>query len=93
MDQVIHSIENGETGRAHELHRVVMETSDRRIVGDVMLPTEGYRNRFSDLLNREDARFISVLNAEITERDGERAQVRPFVAVARDHIRFAYELA
>ncbi len=73
--------------------RVAIETADHRITGEVMLPSKGYRNRFSDLLNREDLLFVSVVNAEITELRGDGVNVQPFVAVARDDIRFAYELS
>jgi hypothetical protein len=73
--------------------RVAIETGDQRIVGEVMLPSEGYRSRFSDLLNRQDTPFVPVINAEISSLHDERVDVRPFIVVGRDHIRVAYELS
>ena len=73
--------------------RVLIETADQRITGEVMLPSEGYRTRFSDLLNRQDTPFVPVINAEISSLHGERVDVRPFIVVGRNHIRVAYELS
>src|SRR3954453_11345619 len=36
------------------IQRVVLETPRFRIVGDVTLPTEGFRTRLSDVLNKAD---------------------------------------
>jgi hypothetical protein len=36
-------------------------------------------------------RFIPLIDATMTGRDGEAPQQRPFVAVARDHVQVAYE--
>lgn len=71
--------------------RVVVETDRYRITGEVTLPAEGYHSRLSDLLNREGIEFIAIVNATIDSLSGERSWERPFVAVARDHIRLAYE--
>jgi hypothetical protein len=71
--------------------RVVVETEKYKIVGDVTLPAEGFHSRLSDLLNREGVRFIPLINATITGRNGAAPQERRFIAVARDHIQLAYE--
>jgi hypothetical protein len=71
--------------------RIVVETERYRIVGDVTLPAEGFHSRLSDLLNREGVRFIPLVDATMTGRNGEAPQQRPFVAVARDHVQVAYE--
>jgi hypothetical protein len=71
--------------------RIVVETERYRIVGDVTLPAEGFHSRLSDLLNREGMRFIALVDATITSRNGESPQRRPFIAVARDHVQVAYE--
>jgi hypothetical protein len=71
--------------------RIVVETERYRIVGDITLPAEGFHSRLSDLLNREGVRFIALVNATITGRNGEPPQEQPFVAVARDHVQVAYE--
>ena len=77
----------------HRQERVVLETPRYRIIGDVTLPNEGYRSRFSDLLNRDGLDFIPLINVEISSLNGGSMETRPFIAVARDHIELAYELA
>jgi hypothetical protein len=74
------------------IQRVVMETSRFRIVGDVMLPTEGFRTRLSDVLNRQDTGFIPLVNVEVTPREGGSTETHIFVAVARTQIQIAYEV-
>jgi hypothetical protein len=71
--------------------RVVLETTRHRIVGEVILPAEGVRSRFSDLLNREGMTFVSLIEAEVTQHAGGPSMRLPFVAVAREHIEIAYE--
>jgi hypothetical protein len=70
---------------------VVIETERYKIVGEVTLPMEGYHNRLTDLLNREQRPFIPLVNATVTGRNGEPPAQRPFIAVARDQIQVAYE--
>jgi hypothetical protein len=71
--------------------RVVIETERLRIAGEVVLPAEGIRTRLSDLLNRQGLAFVAVVDATISDHDGNLAVERPFIAVARDHIVIAYE--
>lgn len=71
---------------------VVLETDRYRIVGEITLPQDGYRNRFSDLLNQDSRFFIPVVNAEISPIAGGDAVKRHFVMVGRAQIEFAYEL-
>ena len=71
---------------------VVLETDRYRIVGEITLPQDGYRNRFSDLLNQDSRYFIPVVNAEISPINGGDAVKRHFVMVGRSQIEFAYEL-
>jgi hypothetical protein len=71
--------------------RVVLETERQRIVGDVMLPAEGFRTRLSDLLNSEGLRFIALVDAEVTDHATGNTTKRDFVAVARDHVQVAYD--
>jgi len=71
--------------------RVVLETEQYTLVGEVTLPAEGFHSRLSDLLNREGIQFIPLVDATITGRNGEPPVERPFIAVARDHIQLAYE--
>ncbi len=74
------------------VQRVVIETTRFRIVGDVSLPTEGFRTRLSDVLNRQDTGFISLVNVELSPIGGGDGGTQPFVAVARNQIQLAYEL-
>ena len=74
------------------VQRVVIETTRFRIVGDVSLPTEGFRTRLSDVLNRQDTGFISLVNVELSPIGGGDTESQPFVAVARNQIQIAYEL-
>ena len=69
----------------------MLETARRRIVGDVSMPIEGHRTRFTDLLNRDGVRFIPLVNARVSGLGGEDPEHLPFVAVAREHIQLAYE--
>jgi hypothetical protein len=79
-------------GMETRVQRVVLETARHRIVGDLTLPTEGFRTRLSDVLNRQDTGFIPLVNAELSPVNGGNAESRPFVAVARNHIQVAHEL-
>ena len=73
------------------IERVVLETPRYRIVGELTLPSEGYRSRLSDLLNRQDVGFIPLVNAEMSPMNGGDTVTRTFVAVARNHVEIAYE--
>lgn len=75
--------------------RVVLETPNHRIIGDLVLPREGYRSRLSDFLNQGDITFVPLTDARIVPNGrgaaGEAEEVaRRFVAVARDHVTIAY---
>ncbi len=72
------------------IERVVLETGRHRIVGDLTLPSEGYRSRLSDFLNRGDLNFIPLVNAEISAMNSGPPVNRSFIAVAREHVQLAY---
>jgi hypothetical protein len=72
--------------------RVVLETTRFRLVGNVTLPTEGFRTRLSDVLNRQDTGYIPLVDVELTPVGGSDLQKLPFVAVSRNRIEVAYEL-
>ena len=74
------------------VQRVVLETTRFRIVGDVTLPTEGFRTRLSDVLNRQDTGYIPLVDVELTPSGGSETQKLPFAAVARNSIELAFEL-
>ena len=72
--------------------RVVLETEQHRITGELTLPREGYRSRISDFLNQSDLAFIPLSNALITSLDPADTDFieRGFVAVGSQHVRLAY---
>ena len=73
------------------VERVVLETENHRIVGDLSLPKDGYLSRLSDYLNRDELIFIPLTNAVVAPRDGSApGQEREFIAVARIQIHLAY---
>jgi hypothetical protein len=72
------------------VERAVFETDRQRLVGDVTLPAGGYQSRFSDSLNRPDLEFVVLTNAEITSLADGTVTERPFVVLAKRHIRYAY---
>jgi hypothetical protein len=74
------------------IQRVVVETAKFRVVGDVSLPTEGFRTRLTDVLNRQDTGFIPLVNVELSPIDDRDTKSLPFLAVARNQIEIAYEL-
>ena len=74
----------------HRVERAVFETDRQLVVGDVTLPPEGYKSRFSDGLNRDDVDFLPLTNVEITSLVDGRVSERPFVTISKQQIRIAY---
>ena len=74
------------------IQRVIVETTRFRVTGDVALPTEGFRTRLSDVLNRQDTVFIPLVNVEVTPVEGGETETLPFIAISRDQIVLAYEI-
>jgi hypothetical protein len=72
------------------LERAIFETDRQIVVGDVTLPPAGYQSRFSDSLNRDDLDFIPLTNVEITSLLDGKVSERPFVVLAKRHVRIAY---
>lgn len=72
--------------------RVAVETATHSVTGTVTLPTQGYRARFSDHLNRPDLDYIALTDAEKAPLAGGAAQHHPFIAIARKAILFGYSL-
>ena len=74
----------------NRVERIVLETARHRIVGDLVLPRDGYRSRLTDFLNRGELDFIPLTNASVAPLDGGDGSAREFVAVARRHVDLAY---
>ncbi len=70
--------------------RIVVETNRLRITGIVRLSIEGYGSRLTDYLNGSEREFIALTDVEIEPLDGGVGSRRPFVAIARRHIVFAF---
>ena len=79
----------GPDTRRREL--VELRTPDHVITGSITLPA-GYRSRLSDLLNDPERRFLSLCDVVIEETDGGGERRLEFMAVARDHVRWAVPL-
>ncbi|CAN5572073.1 hypothetical protein BH10ACT11_BH10ACT11_19590 [soil metagenome] len=78
------------------IERVVLETARHRITGDLVLPTEGYRSRLSDFLNRGELEFIPLTDVALTSlarTDTPPPQHHSFLTVARAQVELAYPLA
>lgn len=72
--------------------RAVFETDRQLVVGDVTLPPAGYQSRFSDSLNRADVEFLSLTKVEVTSLVDGKVSERPFIVLAKSHIRYAYPI-
>jgi hypothetical protein len=75
------------------VERAVFETDRHLVAGDVTLPPAGYQSRFSDSLNRGDLDFVPLTNVEITSLIDGKVSERPFVVLAKRHIRLSYPYA
>jgi hypothetical protein len=82
----------GQSGSPRRRERIVFETDRHVVVGDVTLPPEGYQSRFSDAINRPDLAFVPLVNVEISPHGGGEPVRHDFIALARNHIHFAYPL-
>ena len=66
---------------------VLVETERYRIEGHMTLPSEGYRSRLSDHVNRRDQQFFTIQNATLTPLDGGDPWDAPVLMLASGHIR------
>lgn len=75
------------------VERALFETDRHIVVGDVTLPPAGYQSRFSDSLNRGDLGFVPLTNVEITSLEDGKVIERPFVVLAKQHVRISYPVS
>jgi hypothetical protein len=70
------------------VERVLIETDRHRIVGSVRLPTEGYRNRLTDLLNAAEREFIPITDAVVEGLgdNGVSSTSKEFLLVGKRHV-------
>jgi hypothetical protein len=66
---------------------VVIETERYRVEGTMTLPSEGYRSRLSDHVNRRDQQFFTLQDAKLTPLDGGDSWEAPVLMLAARHIR------
>jgi hypothetical protein len=75
------------------VERAVFETDRHLIVGDVTLPPAGYQSRFSDSLNRPELEFVALTHVSMTSLVDGTVSERPFIVLAKQHVRLAYPYA
>jgi hypothetical protein len=80
----------GQRGTPRRRERVVFETDDHVVIGDVTLPPEGYQSRFSDAVNREGVAFIPLVDVQISPHGGGDVVSHAFIVLSKAHVRFAY---
>jgi uncharacterized protein DUF6812 len=76
-------------GNIHR-QRVIVETDQHRIEGDMSVPKEGFRSRLSDFVNQRDREFFSLRDAVVTPLQpgpGQERQRFEFMMVSRNHMR------
>ena len=83
---------DGLSGDKRRRERVLFETDRHVVVGDIILPAEGYQARFSDAVNRGDVEFIPLVDVEITPLAGGETVKHSFIVLGKAHIRFAHPL-
>ncbi|MEA2390506.1 MAG: hypothetical protein QOK31_615 [Solirubrobacteraceae bacterium] len=84
--RAVHSTEQREV-------RIAVETDRYRIVGNVVLPREGYRSRLTDFLNGGEREFMAVTDVEMESLDRPGQPIRTdFIALSRRHVVVAMEL-
>lgn len=84
---------NGSSAVDRRTERVVLTTDRHLVVGDVTLPPEGYKSRFSDLLNNTETDFVALVDVEISPLEGGEVERHPFLALGKAHVRVAHPLA
>jgi hypothetical protein len=67
--------------------RIIIETDRHRIVGDLSLPSDGYRSRLTDYLNAAEREFLALTDVEVTNLEGTpRVEKRDFIALSLRHV-------
>ena len=67
--------------------KVMVETDRYRIAGDMTLPSEGYRSRLSDHVNRREQEFFTLQDATLTPHEGGESWSAKVLLLASAHIR------
>lgn len=67
--------------------KVIIETDRYRVDGSMTLPSEGYRSRLSDHVNRRDLSFFAIQDATVSPLDGGEGWTVPVLLLSSRHIR------
>jgi hypothetical protein len=80
----------GEEAVAHpgeeRRERIRLETARHRIEGLIVIATDGYRSRVSDVLNASERDFLTLTDVKLQPLDGGEVERHEFLAVARAHV-------
>jgi Family of unknown function (DUF6812) len=87
--QVVEVVETVEMRRQRS-ERVHFETDRHLVIGDVILPANGYQGRFSDAINRPDVSFIPLLDVELIPLGEGHPAKHDFLLLSKSHIRLAH---
>lgn len=79
-------VDQSPNGTDERRERIRLETSRHRIEGSILVATDGYRSRVSDVLNAAERDFLTLTDATLQPLDGGAAERHEFLAVARGHI-------
>ncbi len=66
--------------------KVVLETDRYRVDGSMTLPSEGYRSRLSDYVNRRDVDFFTIQDAVVAPLDGGERWTAPVLMLSSRHV-------
>ena len=67
--------------------RIIVETDRHRIIGHLLLPTDGYRSRLTDFLNASEREFLALTDVEVTPLEGSpRIEKRDYIALSLRHV-------
>ena len=64
----------------------MLETGRYRVDGSMTLPSEGYRSRLSDHVNRRELDFFTIQDAVVTPLEGGRPWTAPVLILSSRHI-------
>ena len=87
--EVVETIET----RKQRTERVLFETDRHLVIGDVILPTNGYQGRFSDAINRTEISFIPLLDVELIPLGEGQPTKHDFLLLSKSHVRLAHPAA
>lgn len=76
----------------YRTERVRIHTDGLELIGNLTLPSEGYRSRLTDYLNAVDQEFLALTEAEVRPWNGGETARHAFIAVARRQIVFCAPL-